>query len=200
MKKFRQDIDPLKKDELLRIVLENPVVRNILDEAGNLNLPDWFVGAGCIAQTVWNKHHGFNLTNNIADIDLVYYDNEDLSFEAEDKMIRMTKEKLSHLPIPVDVKNQARVHLWYCKHFGYDIKPYASIYDALRSWPTTATSIGIRKEKNGYNVFAPFGLDDLLNLIVRANKVQITEEIYNSKVGRWTKCWPGLKVISWDES
>ncbi len=188
------------KDELLKIVLENPAVNSVLDAAVDLKLPDWFVGAGCIAQTVWNKHHGYDLTDNINDIDLVYFDNNDLSFEAEDKIIRMTKENLSHISIPVDVKNQARVHLWYGKHFGYDISPYASIYDALKSWPTTATSIGIRKENDDYKIFAPFGLDDLLNLIVRANKVQITEEIYNSKVERWTKCWPELKVISWEES
>ncbi len=188
------------KNELLKIVLENPAVNSVLDAAVDLKLPDWFVGAGCIAQTVWNKHHGYHLTDNINDIDLVYFDNNDLSFEAEDKIIRMTKENLSHISIPVDVKNQARVHLWYGKHFGYDISPYASIYDALKSWPTTATSIGIRKENDDYKIFAPFGLDDLLNLIVRANKVQITEEIYNSKVERWTKCWPELKVISWEES
>ena len=200
MKASHHDIDPLKKDELLETVLRNTAVRDVLDNAGELNLPDWFVGAGCIAQTVWNKYHGCNLTDNITDIDLVYFDNTDLSFEAEDKIISTTKAALSHVPIPVDIKNQARVHLWYGRHFGYDIKPYASIYDALKSWPTTATSIGIRKEGNGYKVFAPFGLDDLLNLIVRANKVQITEEIYNSKVDRWTSCWPELKVIPWDKS
>jgi len=194
------NIDGRTRECLLNIILENAAVNEILDTAGKLKLPNWFVGAGCIAQTVWNKFHGFDLNQNITDIDLVYFDDTDLSFEAEDNIIKLVKETFSHIPIDIDIKNQARVHLWYGKHFGYDIEPYSSIYDALKSWPTTATSIGVRKEKNDYLVFAPFGLDDLLGLIVKANKVQITEEIYNSKVGRWTRCWPKLKVIAWDES
>jgi hypothetical protein len=185
------------KRKLLNIILENPAVKEVLENAGELNLPNWFVGAGCIAQTVWNKYHGYDLTKNITDIDLVYFDDNDLSYEAEDEIINLAKSKFSRIPISIDVKNQARVHIWYSKHFGYDIPPYSSIEDALRSWPTTATSIGIRKENEDYIVFAPFGLDDLLGLIVRANKAQITEEIYNSKVKRWTKCWPDLKVIPW---
>ena len=199
MKKPAENINARSKELLLRIVLENPVVKNVLDSTGELGLPNWFVGAGCIAQTVWNKYHGYELTQNISDIDLVYFDNNDLSYEGEDEIISRTKSKFSGMPISIDVKNQARVHLWYGKHFGYDITPYSSIEDALRSWPTTATSIGIRRENEGYTVFAPFGLDDLLGLIVRANKVQINEDIYKSKVERWTKCWPKLKVVPWDE-
>ena len=194
------NIDSKTRERFLNIIQENAAVLEVLNTAGKFKLPNWFVGAGCIAQTVWNKFHGFDLNQNITDIDLVYFDDTDLSFEAEDKIIALVKDTFSHFPIDIDVKNQARVHLWYGKHFGYDIEPYISIHDALKSWPTTATSIGIRKEQDNYQVFAPFGLEDLLGMVVRANKVQITEEIYKSKVDRWTRCWPKLKVTPWDES
>jgi hypothetical protein len=48
------------------------------------------------------------------------------------------------LPIAfgIDVKNEARVHLWYKSHFGYDIPPYHSVEEAMDSWPTTATAVG----------------------------------------------------------
>ena len=87
--------------------------------------------------------------------------------------------------------------MWYETNFGYRIKPYNSTKSAINTWPTTATSIGIRKLGNGYEVYAPFGLDDLLNMVVRPNKLQITESIYNTKIGRWLKFWPDLKIVDW---
>ncbi len=163
-------------------------------------MPNWYIGAGCIAQSVWNHFHGFKLSSHISDIDFVYYDDSDLSFEKENDAIELVHKTFTAIPIPVDVKNQARVHLWYKDRFGYDIKPYNSAEHAIRSWPTTATSIGLRIQNKEPEIFAPYGLDDLLNLVVRPNKVQITEEIYLSKVRKWLKKWPNLKIINWDEN
>ncbi|OHA61999.1 MAG: hypothetical protein A2117_02315 [Candidatus Wildermuthbacteria bacterium GWA2_46_15] len=88
---------------------------------------------------------------------------------------------------------------WYEKHFGRPIEQFRSAEEAINTWPTTATSVGVRKEKDGkLRVYARFGLDDLLGMVVRANKAQITEKIYQDKVDRWIKIWPNLKVIPWD--
>ena len=62
----------------------------------------------------------------IKDIDIAYYD-PDLSYEAEDKHIRRVRALLKDIPIELDVKNQARVHLWFADKFGYDMPPYPSI-------------------------------------------------------------------------
>jgi hypothetical protein len=97
----------------------------------------------------------------------------------------------------IDVKNEARVHLWYEAKFGYAIRPYASVADAITTFPTTATAVGLRPGPEGLAVFAPYGLADLLGLIVRPNKRQITRSIYEAKVTRWTSVWPGLKVVPW---
>jgi len=48
-------------------------------------------------------------------------------------------------------------------------------------------------------VCAPFGADDLFNLVVRPNRVQITPAIYDAKVTRWVARWPSLKALSWEE-
>ncbi|MGH7573828.1 MAG: hypothetical protein ACREM1_01695 [Longimicrobiales bacterium] len=35
--------------------------------------------------------------------------------------------------------------------------------------------------------------------LVRANRVQITRDIYVSKVLRWTRHWPNLIVLPWEQ-
>ena len=193
----------------LRTILENSsVVERILRRTPRLQMPNWYLGAGCIAQTVWNSLHGFELTRNIQDYDLAYFDSTDLSEETEEKTIRKAQSVLGDLGVNIDVKNEARVHLWYKKRFGNAIRPYRSIEDAISSWPTTATSIGVRYEENGnLLVCAPFGLDDLFSMIVRPNMKQaeyfLTEdestsrEVYNQKAQKWVKAWPKLIVVPW---
>jgi hypothetical protein len=81
---------------------------------------------------------------------------------------------------------------------GKDIEPYTSTEDAIRTWPTTASSIGVRYENGKFIVFAPCGLNDMMGLIIRANKGLITREVYEKKVERWQQAWPNLKAIPWD--
>lgn len=182
-------------EQFKEILLQNEVIKEILRKAPALEMKGWYLVAGCLAQTVWNYKHRNNLNYGISDYDLVYFDDSDLSYEAEDKYIKKGKKLFGD--IPVEIRNQARVHLWYEKHFGYAIEPYLSVEKAIYNYPTTATAVGVRLEDNDLKIFAPYGLDDLMYLIVRANKTKITEEIYNKKVERWTKLWPMLKVIPW---
>lgn len=157
-----------------------------------------FLGAGCVAQTVWNVAHGKPPAADILDYDLVYFD-PDLSEEREDR-IRVEAEALvADLGITLDVKNQARVHVWYADRFGYAIEPYESLEDAISTWPTTATSVGVRFDGERLTVVAPFGLDDLFDLVVRANRIQITPEIYAAKVSRWQPLWPRVTILPWKE-
>lgn len=184
-------------DQLLQILEENKSIQSILNRASTLNMPNWYLGAGGIVQTVWNIKHGFVPENGIKDYDLVYYDAKDISYESEDVFIQKGKELFKDISVLVEIRNQARVHLWYEKHFGRPIDQYKSVEEAISTWPTTATSIGIRKMDDQFQVFAPFGLDDLLGLVVRVNKILITEKIYQDKVDRWIKIWPDLKVLPW---
>ena len=179
------------------IIFSNEVLTKILTNAENVGLDYYYIGAGCIAQTIWNYQMNYDLNYGISDIDFVYFDSSDLSFEAENKIIEKVKNKINICPSNLDIKNQARVHIWYKKHFGYDIKPYNSLEEAINTWPTTATSIGVKLENNKLKIYAPFGLNDIFGLIVKANKAQITEKIYLEKVNKWKAKWPSLKIISW---
>lgn len=187
------------EEEFLKILEKNKSVQLILDRVGSLDLPNWYLGAGGIAQTVWNAKHGFDPDHGVKDYDLVYYDADDISYEAEDVFIRKGKEVFKDILIPVEIRNQARVHLWYGKHFGRSIDQHRSVEEAIDTWPTTATAIGVRKINGQYHVYAPFGLDDLLGMTVRANKALVAENIYRGKTDRWIKVWPNLKIVPWDK-
>lgn len=182
---------------LQRIVLQSPTLHDIILRAEALNLADYYIGAGCIAQTVWNYLSGYPLDYGISDIDLVYYDTN-LEQAAEEEVAEQARRLYADIPLPLDVKNEARVHLWYEARFGYAIKPYVSLEDAINTWPTTATSMAVRVEAgNHWRVYAPFGLNDLFGRIVRPNKAQITEDIYRAKADKWHKKWSELTITPW---
>lgn len=188
-----------EKDRLLLILSKSPLIETIIERAHMLGTPNWYLGAGCIAQTVWNYYHGFASTDYIKDCDLVYFD-ENLSEDREKFFIKRGRELFGDLSVPMDIVNQARVHIWYTKYFGYPIEPYISIDHAISTWPTTATCVALtRNESKEITIHAPYGLNDLLAMTVRANKKQITQEIYESKLERWTKTWPRLHIVPWDE-
>ena len=128
---------------------QNPIIGAILQRAPELQMPNWYLGAGCLAQTVWNGLHGFPAAQHIKDYDLVYFDAADTSYDGEDAYIRRGAHVFADLPAEIEIRNQARVHLWYAQHFGYPIRPYTSVEDAIDSWPTTATSLGITCDVRG---------------------------------------------------
>lgn len=165
-----------------------------------LELPSWYVGAGTVAQTVWNHLHGFEGTFGIGDIDFVYYDAEDLSAEAESGMADKIKPIFAETGISVDVINEARVHLWYEEEFGVKLEQYDSLESAISTWPTTASAIGVRMHPNKeyeLQVYAPFGLSDLMELIVRPNKKLVSQAVYEAKAKKWKQKWPKLQVMPW---
>jgi hypothetical protein len=188
------------QEDLLRLVLaRSPIVATIVDRWSEIDLPDCWLVAGCLAQTVWNDAFGLPATRGISDIDLVYFDGEDLSAVAEAGHAARLRTLFADLGLWVDVKNEARVHLWYAEKFGNTLAPYVSTEDAITTFPTTATAVGVQPRAGGLHVFAPYGLSDLLGLIVRPNKKQITQAIYDAKVKKWQAKWPGLRVVPWDD-
>ena len=54
-------------------------------------------------------------------------------------------------------------------------------------------------ENNKLIVCAPYGLNDLFNLILRPVKIDFTKEDYEKKVTKWTSKWELLKVIRYEE-
>src|SRR5690349_22769788 len=96
----------------------NRTLTEVLARAAGMDLPDWYLVAGCLYQTVWNVVTGQPPDAGILDYDLAYFDDSDLSWDAEDAVIRAGDKIFAGLPAPVQIRNQARVHLWYERKFG----------------------------------------------------------------------------------
>jgi uncharacterized protein len=187
-------------NELHVSLLQNECLADILERFDEIALPDAWLVVGFIAQTIWNLACGQPAELGIKDVDLIYFDEQDLSLGAEAGHQRRFRNLFGHLPIKLDVKNEARVHLWYPERFGYAIAPYRSSTDAIATFPTTATAVGVRRIHDQFECCAPFGLDDLFGLVVRPNKRQITRAIYEAKIERWRSIWPRLTILPWDET
>ncbi len=190
---------PLQRqiEYLQHAMAQNPVAEAVMAVAGEMKLSGWYLGSGAVAQTVWNLRHGYAPAEDIKDYDLVYFDPDDLTAESERRVEEQVAARLSESGAVVDVHNEARVHLWYEKRFGRHLDPYRSTEEAISTWPTTASSVGVRRDSAGFVVCAPFGLSDLFAMVARPNKVKVSQEIYEDKVARWQSSWPKLRVVPW---
>ena len=185
---------------LERSLRNNPVVSELLDKWTKVEVPNCWIVAGTVVQSYWNAAHGFSPHHGISDVDIVYFDSNDVSEESEAHHAARISALFDDIPIRFDVKNEARVHLWYEKRFGYPIAPYSSAEAAIDTFPTTAGAIGIRPVGDEIECYTSFGFDDLMGLIVRPNKRQITSSVYEKKISRWRPVWPMLKIIDWNDA
>ncbi|REJ05781.1 nucleotidyltransferase family protein [Halobacillus trueperi] len=186
-----------REKQLVEVIDEwTPYVRPLFDAPPSSGIEYW-VGAGVITQSVWNHQFGYSADYGIGDADILYFDASG-TLEEEKNLEEQWNDDFVDLPFSIDVTNEALVHLWYEKKFNQTIKPYTSVQDAIDTWPTTASSVGVKRRKNGdYKVYAPFGLEDLFQGIIRPNKRLIPEEVYWNKAEKWKKRWPELTILSW---
>jgi hypothetical protein len=75
-----------------------------------LDLQDGWLVAGCLFQTVWNIRSNRAPEAGIKDYDIFYFDASDLTEEAEARVQQRVEAALGKLGVPIEVKNQARVH------------------------------------------------------------------------------------------
>jgi hypothetical protein len=179
------------------ILLQSDILKEVLIKLEDTSLENYYIGAGAINQTIFNYYHDYPINYGIKDFDIVYF-NSDTSYEAEDKIIKEVKEKLKDIKIEYDIKNEARVHIWYNKKYNTNIKPYVSVEDAISRWGATVTCVGVRIEKNKLKVFAPYGLNDIFNMIIRPVKIDFTKEQYEERAKKWQKKWPLLTIFPWN--
>jgi uncharacterized protein len=178
----------------------NSTLTEVLARAATMELPGWYLVAGCLYQTVWNVVTGQPAEAGILDYDLAYFDGSDLSWDAEDAIIRAGNEIFAGLAAPVQIRNQARVHLWYEAKFGVPCAPHESAEAAIDSFEATTACLGIRLQPDGRcRIYAPHGLADMFNLVVRPNPVLAPRHVYEAKTARWRRQWPALTVLPWPE-
>ncbi|MFI1359428.1 nucleotidyltransferase family protein [Streptomyces sp. NPDC020898] len=183
---------------LREVLSRNDVLVEVLARTATLDLPGWYLTAGCLFQTVWNVVTDRPPTDGIKDYDVFYFDDGDLSWEAEGRAIQAGREAFADLPAEVEIRNEARVHLWYEKKFGVPCPPYRSTEAAIDSFAATTCCLGVRLERDGqWRVYAPHGLSDVFNLVVRPNPVLAPQAVYEAKTARWREQWPELTVLDW---
>jgi hypothetical protein len=191
--------DPLE-ERFLGILLEDPLVAAVLDRAPQLAAPDWYLVAGVLVQTVWNRLTGRPPGTGIRDADLCYFD-PDTSWDAEDAVIRRGAALFGDLPVPVELRNQARVHLWYADRFGAPAAPpFGSCAEAIGAFEAACCCVGVTVDGAGRpRLHAPYGLADVFDLVVRPLRVPAPRRVLEAKVARWREHWPELTVLPWDD-
>jgi uncharacterized protein len=188
----------MDRDEFLATALRNPTNDIILRELFELALPDAWLVAGCLAQTVWNIATGRAVDYGINDYDVFYCD-PDTSWAAEDAVIRELRRRLGRLGVAIEARNQARVHLWYPQKHGVPYPALTRAADGIDRFLTRNTQVGIRRTADGYDVHAPHGFDDIASLIVRPNlTANFSAANYEAKAARWKRLWPEITVMPAD--
>jgi uncharacterized protein len=179
----------------------NRTLTEVLARAAAMNLPSWYLVAGCLYQTVWNVVTGQPPEAGILDYDLAYFDGSDLSWDGEDAVIGAGRQAFAGLPAPVQIRNQARVHLWYEHKFGVPCHPHQSAEAAIDTFEATTACLGVRLQSGGrWRIYAPHGLADVFNLVVRPNPMLAPRHVYQAKTARWREQWPSLTVLPWPDS
>lgn len=182
-------------DEFLAAALRNPVNDLIAEEIDRLALPDAWIVAGCLTQTVWNVITARAIDHGINDYDVFYFD-PDTSWSAENAVIEKLQTSLARLDIRIEARNQARVHLWYPEKHGRPYPALCSSTQGIDRFLTENTQVGVRRARTGYDVYAPKGLDDIARMTVRLNHgPNFSAEAYSAKAARWKKLWPEIRVL-----
>src|SRR5436190_13746227 len=150
------------------IVRADPGLMRLLAVLRELALPQWRLVAGCLYQTVWNVLTGRPRGTGINDYDVIYFDDRDLSWDAEDAVIRRVGAATEGAVGPVEIRNQARVHLWFEQRFGTPYPPLASADEAIARYASIAHAVGVRLEPDDrLDLVAPFGLADIFAMVIR---------------------------------
>lgn len=180
--------------EFVTLVRRNPVNAYLLENLPALDIPGAILTAGCLVQAAWNLRSGYDVTFGIKDYDVFYFDDTDLSWEAEDKVIRRAASLLGDAGGKVEIRNQARVHLWYEEKFGASYPQLSRAEDGIDRYLTCCTRIGIRIADG--SLYAPDGLADLWNGIMRMNPLNPQPVLFRRKCDEYLLRWPWLTVIN----
>lgn len=183
------------QDRFLTDIQANRHNAAILARWPSLNLPDGWLVAGCLFQTVWNLRSGFAPDAHIKDYDFFYFDASDTSAQAEAAVQRHIEAQLADLGVAVEVKNQARVHLWYEEWFG---EPYTALRDAregIDRFLVPCTCVGVRRDgAGGLSLYAPNGLALLYEGRLTPNPLAGGAALFMAKARSYAERWPWLRV------
>ncbi len=191
--------DPATQDRALRdIIAQSPFLLGWLATLRQLDLPDAWIVSGAIYNQVWNHLTGRPWLYGIKDIDLFYFD-PDLSYEAEDRAIRRATAAFPSDP-PVELRNQARVHLWYPARFGQTYPQLTASAQAIDLFALRTHCVGARLTDTRLDIYTPYGLDDIFSFRLTPNPALDNRATHEAKAKRQMALWPELTFVPWPES
>lgn len=178
--------------DVARLVKSDRWMMEVLAVAEDLNLPDWWIGAGFLRNKIWDAIEGNDGVER-TDIDLVYFDPTDLTPESENKYDRMLAAVFPEGKW--ETCNQARMHTYH------NDEPYSSSAESIGRWVETATCIAVRKRGSELNFLWCHGIDDVLNMVARPIAHDKVKEPHLLKTFRqrvaikqWQARWPHLVI------
>lgn len=184
----------MTEDHILQLVRQDEWMMDVLRSVRSLNFDDWMVGAGFIRGKVWDHLHGYEKRSALPDVDVTYFDTRNLDEGVDEEY----EHKLQVLmpDVPWSVGNAARLHV------ERGDPPYTSSTHSLEFWSETATATGLHLDAyDNLTLFVPFGIHDLVNLIVRPTPLFESERLYlykeRQRKKNWREKWPKLRFIQY---
>lgn len=189
-----------QRQALEAIIRAEPVLMALLHGIRELGLPDGLLAAGAIYNAVWNSLTDRPALAGVRDADIAYFDGSDLSYDAEDAVIRRAAQHFAALPIPVEVRNQARVHLWFPQKFGTPYPQLTHSAEMMLYYASRPHAVAARLEADGsMTLLAPFGLDDLFGFRMTPNPALNNRATHAAKAARAQASWPEVTIVPWPE-
>lgn len=189
-----------QNQKFIEIISQNKELMEILDYIDTLYLPNYYIAAGSIFQTIWNYYDNKPLNTGIKDIDVIYYDSSNITLEKDLEYYVKIKNYVEtrDMHYEIDVSNEARMHLRKKELEQKQIAPYQNSEDAISKWIATVHAVGITKKEGKIYVYAPYGLSDIFTRTIRPIKHKDnSKELYEKKVQNWSRRFTNLTIIEW---
>lgn len=184
---------PLTPAGLIAQAVQDPINAALLERLPGLGLRQGFLTAGCLFQATWNQLSDKPPGWGVKDYDVFYFDDTDLSWDAEDAVIQRVQHAVADLGVSVEVKNQARVHLWYEQRFKSPYPQLGSARDGIDRYLIACTRVGI--DLADRTLYAPDGLDDLAAGVLRVNPLLPMRALFLKKAADYQARWPWLHIV-----
>lgn len=178
------------ENQLIEIIKTDDYIISLLKAVEKLNLNDAWISAGLIKNKVWDVLH--NINTPINDIDVVYFDRSDTTWETEKELEKKLENIVPNQPW--SVKNQARMHL----KNGFE--PYNSTFDGVAHFTEIPTAIAVKICNSELEIMAPYGLEDLFKKIVRPTPYYQNDNKLHSvyiermREKKWGTIWTDLFI------
>ena len=107
--------------KLANALQDNPVVSELLEHWGAVGLPDCWIVAGVVVQSYWNRVHELPALHGLSDVDLIYFEPDDLTESSESREACRISELFEHLDVRFDHPDLGKIQVWAEEKFNQQV-------------------------------------------------------------------------------